>query len=176
MMAKEIFHGRYTAQIDGDFVVFMIGARASIRQVFKNFWVGQSFNAMVNELNADSESGFLGGESFVRMLPFESILVSYWRSFDALERFARDRENLHYPAWIRFYKEIGANSDYGIWHETYMIRAGEYECIYGNMPKFGLGNVRGVQHVSLKEASRARNRSGKDDQPETVADIEAVMS
>ncbi len=175
-MAKQIYHGRYTAQLEGDFVVFLIGARIPFIHIFKNAWVGNSFNEMVRELKADPDSGYLGGESFFRFFPVENILISYWRSFDDLERFSRARDNLHYPAWLRFYKDIGANSDYGIWHETYMIRAGEYECIYGNMPQFGLGKAKQAQHSSLRDASRARQRSGNDDKPETVEDIDAILS
>jgi hypothetical protein len=29
----------------------------------------------------------------------------------------------------------------GIWHETYEIAPGQYENVYVNMPKFGLGKV-----------------------------------
>ncbi len=44
----------------------------------------------------------------------------------------------------------------GIWHETYLVRAGEYEAIYGNMPPFGLG--RAGRLVPLAEAKTARDR------------------
>jgi hypothetical protein len=27
----------------------------------------------------------------------------------------------------------------GIWHETYLVRDGEYETVYNNMPETGLG-------------------------------------
>ena len=30
------------------------------------------------------------------------------------------------------------SGDVGIWHETYLVRAGGYEAIYGNMPRIGL--------------------------------------
>ena len=39
------------------------------------------------------------------------------------------------------------HGDIGIWHETFRVRAGEYEAIYGNMPRFGLaaaGEHRGL--------------------------------
>ena len=44
----------------------------------------------------------------------------------------------------------------GIWHETYLVRAGEYEAIYGNMPPFGLGKAGRL--VPLSESSSARHR------------------
>jgi hypothetical protein len=58
-----------------------------------------------------------------------------------LEAYAKDREGLHYPAWKRFNTKIKSNGDVGIWHETYKVRAGEYECIYNNMPPYGLGKI-----------------------------------
>ena len=167
-MANPIYHGRYTAQIDGDFVVFLIGARFRVRDLLRARWVGAAMGEMQQELFARPETGFLGGENYFRVFPIETMLMSYWRSFDDLERFSRDRNEAHYPAWIRFYKEIGLKDTIGIWHETYMVRAGEYECIYGNMPQFGLGAAREVRHVSMKDASRARQRSGQDDKPETI--------
>jgi hypothetical protein len=44
----------------------------------------------------------------------------------------------------------------GIWHETYLVRAGEYEAIYGNMPPFGLGKAGRLRPLS--ESSTARGR------------------
>jgi hypothetical protein len=66
-------------------------------------------------------------------------IVQYWRSFEDLARFARDGEEPHLPAWKEFNQAVRASGDVGIWHETYKIRAGDYECIYGNMPRMGLG-------------------------------------
>ncbi len=37
----------------------------------------------------------------------DTLLMSYWRSFDDLEHFSRDRNEAHYLAWIRFYKAVG---------------------------------------------------------------------
>jgi hypothetical protein len=40
--------------------------------------------------------------------------------------------------------------------ETYLVRAGEYEAIYGNMPPFGLGKASRL--VPLADAKTARDR------------------
>lgn len=40
--------------------------------------------------------------------------------------------------WRRFNRAVRASGDVGIWHETFKIRADEYEAVYGNMPVFGL--------------------------------------
>ena len=34
-----------------------------------------------------------------------------------------------------------ARGDVGIWHETYLVKAGNYEAIYSGMPEYGLGKV-----------------------------------
>jgi hypothetical protein len=67
------------------------------------------------------------------------MIVQYWRSFEDLERFARDPDLLHIRAWTAFNKAVRASGDVGIWHETFKVRAGEYEAIYNNMPRIGLG-------------------------------------
>ena len=82
----EIRQGRWTAEIEGDFVVFLIGARI-------NRW---------------------------------------WQP-------------------IRTVRDLG-----GIWHETFLVRDGEYEAVYGNMPPRGLGKVGTL--VPAAESSRARTR------------------
>jgi hypothetical protein len=45
----------------------------------------------------------------------------------------------------------------GIWHETYVVPAGSYECIYSDMPAFGLGAATGVIPVSQR-GERAAER------------------
>lgn len=175
-MNNSVFNGRYTANIEGDFVVFLIGARFRLKDLIRARWLGDAMGAMQRELFAHPTSGFLGGENYFRFFPIETMLVSYWRSFDDLERYSRDKDNEHYPAWLRFYKEVGLNSNIGIWHETYMVHANEYECIYGNMPKFGLGNARTVQHINVKDKTHARDRSGQNNEPETLDAPDVVMS
>ena len=34
-----------------------------------------------------------------------------------------------------------SRGDVGIWHETYLVRAGEYENVYSGIPPHGLGRV-----------------------------------
>lgn len=51
---------------------------------------------------------------------------------------------------------MGRDPRSGIWHETFLVRAGEYEAIYGNMPPHGIGKAAGL--VSLREDSTARGR------------------
>ena len=44
-----------------------------------------------------------------------------------------------------------------IWHETYRVRAGEYECVYSGMPPFGLAKASStVDAVGQLESARGR--------------------
>jgi hypothetical protein len=144
---------RVTAQIDGDFVVFLIGMRINkLWKVHKWLPVVRAMRAMIRELEARPESGFLG---HVMTL---GVIVQYWRSFEHLEAYARDQNQLHWPAWIDFNRRVGGSrADVGIWHETYKVRAGEYECVYSGMPPFGLAKAsRSTDAVGHLESARGR--------------------
>lgn len=134
----EIIPKRVCAELDGEFVVFLIGMR--INKPWK-FWrwglVAAAMPRMLIELARQPELGLLHARSH---FGFPGIMsVQYWRSFEALEAYAKNRDAAHLPAWQAFNKAIGSNGDVGIWHETYVIKAGAYENIYNNMPPFGLG-------------------------------------
>ena len=148
----------YTAQIEGDFVVFLIGARInSWRKLTKMAWIGQANSAMYRTLEANPDYGYLGGEGFSRNWFRESINITYWRSYEHVERFARSKDDPHLEAWRRFNKEIASDGSFGIWHETYQVKAGGYECVYGNMPIFGLAKA--AAHLPMagrKQTSRGR--------------------
>jgi hypothetical protein len=47
--------------------------------------------------------------------------------------------------------------DVGIWHETYKVRAGEYEAIYSGMPPYGLGKI-GARSTLSGTTDSARQR------------------
>jgi hypothetical protein len=58
-------------------------------------------------------------------------IVQYWRSFDHLEAFVNDTSNPHAAAWRNYWKRVDTSPRTGIWHETYLVRAGEYELVPG---------------------------------------------
>lgn len=128
---------RVTARIEGDFVVFLIGMRINKPwKVHKWLPVFRAMPAMIRELERRPESGFLGH------IFGPTVIVQYWRSFEHLEAYARDHDRLHWPAWVDFNQRVGkSRGDVGIWHETYQVRAGEYECVYSGMPLFGLARA-----------------------------------
>jgi hypothetical protein len=134
---SKIFDGRYTARPDKPVVLFLIGMRFNNLLAFRRwFHVASAMPKMLAELHKAPESGFLWERTHVswRMITSQQ----YWRSFDDLLAYAHDKEGVHFPAWATFNRMIGQDGSVGIWHETYLIEPGKSECIYGNMPLFGL--------------------------------------
>lgn len=149
---------RVTAKIDGDFVVFLIGMRINKPwKLHKWLPVFQAMPRMIRELEARPESGFLGHIASL------GVIVQYWRSFEHLEAYGRDHNQLHWPAWVDFNRSVGASrGDVGIWHETYRVREGEYECVYSGMPPFGLAKAGAtVEAVGPLESARGRLEATK---------------
>ncbi len=165
-MAK-INKERLTADVEGDFVVFLIGMRINkLWKMHKWLPVAMAMPKMLAELAADPESGFLGAQQAI-LSPRMPVVIQYWRSFEHLERYARSKDAVHYPAWVKFNKRIGSGGDVGIWHETYAVAAGQYECVYNNMPSFGLGKA-SVLVPAAGYRSSAAGRIGRPEQGEGV--------
>ncbi|WP_313898464.1 monooxygenase family protein [Lederbergia sp. NSJ-179] len=63
----------------------------------------------------------------------------------------------HLNAWKNFNQKVGNNGAVGIYHETYELKSGHYESVYGNMPLYGLGKA--MTHIPIsKKNITARNR------------------
>jgi hypothetical protein len=151
----EVAGRRMTAEIEGDFVVFLIGARLSKLQLVQGFMdLGgrRGMRHMLDYLVARPEKGLLAYEMG---LP---TIVQYWRSFEQLEAFAKDKDDPHLDIWRQYWRRVGRSSRTGIWHETFLVRAGQYEAVYGNMPPHGLGKAGRL--VPVSESSSARERLG----------------
>ena len=130
---------RMAGKLDGDFVVFLIGMRVNRWwKILRWLRVALAMPRMIKELTAHPELGFLGAEQWFGRT---TIMLQYWRSSEALLAYARSRSAEHLPAWRAFNKLVGTNGDVGIWHETYPVRAGQYENVYVNMPRFGLAKA-----------------------------------
>ena len=108
-----IYPGRFTAQIEGPLVVFLIGMRIN-RPLALHKWVpvAREMGPMLSSLYKDPDSGFLGGELIFYLGGVGQI--QYWRSTEDLERFARDPKEPHLSAWKRFNKAIGKDGGVGI--------------------------------------------------------------
>ncbi|MCI0399797.1 MAG: DUF4188 domain-containing protein [Gammaproteobacteria bacterium] len=153
-----IIRGRYTAERNDPFVVFLIGIRVnSFWAIHKWYPTFKAMRPMLTTLFKNPEKGLLGTHTWFSWR--ELMLVQYWRSFDDLERFARDSSDPHLSAWKRFNQMVGSDGSVGIWHETYLVQAKQYECVYGNMPIFGL--ARATRHVpAIGDLETARLRLG----------------
>ena len=120
---------RLTAEIEGDFVVFLIGARFNSKlqlgRSLLDLGGRRGMKHMLDYLVAHPEKGLLAYEMG---LP---TIVQYWR-------------------------RVGRTSRTGIWHETFLVKEGQYEAVYGNMPPHGLGKAGRL--VPVSESSSARSR------------------
>ena len=84
----DVQQGRWTAEIDGDFVVFLIGAMAhdpvgspeATRLLM-------TMSDMLGELLSDPSKGLLAFSTYGTAAN-GAVLIQYWRSFDALEAYA----------------------------------------------------------------------------------------
>ena len=154
-----IFPGRYTAQTDEPFVVFLIGMRINrFFQFSKWMQVAKAMPPMISELKKHSELGLLHVETILYWRGIGSI--QYWRSFEHLHAYAHAKTGLHLPAWAEFNRRIGNSGAVGIWHETFQVQPGDHEAIYANMPKFGL--AAGLNHQPVKgrlDTARGRMKS-----------------
>ena len=133
--------GRFTVVRDEPFVVFLIGMRVN-HWWLAPLWVpiAMAMPRMLAELQADPGSGLLGVESYFGRT---TLMVQYWRSVEDLHRYAHAKDKAHVPAWRGFVQRITQGA-VGVWHETYVVRPGSYECVYVNMPAFGLGKAVGT--------------------------------
>jgi hypothetical protein len=160
-----IQRGRQLAEIDGDFVVVLHGARISLLHPLRS-WVDLGsrrggMKAMLDHLLAHPEKGLLG---YTMGFP---VMVQYWRSFEHLQAFAHSHEAIHRDTVRRYYARrlrrtggVGTSgfrpADTGIWHETFLVRSGEYEAIYTDMPVFGLGKAGRLKPAHVSSTARRR--------------------
>jgi len=150
---------RMTAEIDGDFVVFLIGLRLNKPWKIHKWWpLAMAMPRMLKELRAQPELGLLG------CIQTTTVMVQYWRSFEHLEAYAKNKDAAHLPVWKAFNQSVGrSREDVGIWHETYLVQANSFESVYSGMPPFGLGLAgRLVPATGSKETARARLQRNTD--------------
>lgn len=158
-MDQHVFAGRYTANIHEESVtVFLIGMRANrwwrMGRVFR---IASRMPPMLRHLATHPDAGLL---SFQQWLGRTTILVSYWRSPEHLQRFAADRDAPHLEPWREFQRQFSGSGDVGIWHETYQVPAADVETIYTDMPLFGLAKATSHELIGAGK-NTARQRLGR---------------
>lgn len=156
MARNSVQPGRFTAEMDGDFVVFVIGMRFNrLWKVHRWLPPFMAMPRMLRELAAHPDKGLLGAR-----LSFggrTTTMIQYWRSFEHLEAFAKNPADPHLPAWRAFNAKVGASGDVGVYHETYRVGPGQHESIYANMPVMGLADAgRSVAVGRRTESARER--------------------
>jgi hypothetical protein len=163
-----INRGRYQPEIapGREPVLFLVGMR--INHPLR-FWtwlpVVRAMTSMISELMRNRDLGLLRApRTFVSGRVIQ--VQQYWESFEHLERYARNAERRHLPAWRRFNARVRDNGAVGIYHETYRIRPGGWEAIYGNRPDFGLAAATSVVPVaSGRSAAQRLGDRDSDTQP-----------
>jgi hypothetical protein len=161
-LGAKVFPGRFTADTDEPFVVFIVGMR--FNKILSPKWFAgvKAFDKMYRALMSDPELGFLGAEKILYWRG--SGQIQYWRSMEHLERFARGVDGTHVPAWKHYNQIVRTSGTVGVWHETYIMEPGKAEAIYANMPEFGLGKV--LDHVpAIGHRETARRRLGGQNEP-----------
>lgn len=159
---SKVVPGRYTAQMEDSFVVFMIGMRINkLWAVHKWLPVFMAMPGMIKELYMNRDLGFKNGHMYRSGRTV--CLIQYWNSFEELEYYARKGEK-HLKAWREFNRRIGTDGTVGIFHETYIIPKGNYESVYNNMPVFGLAKA-GVHIPAVGRKETAGRRLGRDSEP-----------
>jgi hypothetical protein len=71
---------------------------------------------------------------------------------------------------MRFNRNVGSNGDVGIWHETFLVRNGAYECVYNNMPRFGLAKA-GDHMPATGKRETATGRMGLTEGDDAPVDV-----
>ncbi len=158
-----VVRGRFTARTDEPFVVFIIGMRIN-KPLAVRKWLPtlRAMGPMLKELYRHPEKGFLGTQFF--FYGRGPAILQYWRSLEDLEKFARDPDDPHLPAWQRFNRTVGSDGAVGIFHETYIVEPGNYEAIYSNMPEFGLAKAtEHVRAIGGRETARRRLMRGENE-------------
>ncbi len=151
---------RTMADINEPLVLFLIGMRINtLWRVWEWLPSFLAMGPMIVELYKNPELGFLSART--EMAGRTITVIQYWKSFEALEAYAANSERKHRPAWTAFYKRATSGTGaVGIYHETDVIRPGEVESLYVDMPNgFGLGGAVGMKPVTPKTET-ARERKG----------------
>jgi len=156
-----IIDEQVTAELDDGFVVFRLGMRInSFWKVHEWIPILRAATSMIDEIDADPETGFLAVERRLGIRNLE--LIQYWRSFEALRTYALDPEFSHAPSMRETLERMEETDAVGIWHETYIVDDDSYETLYYNAPPTGLGKA-GTLHRAEGAKRTAAGRLGVTD-------------
>lgn len=161
---------RRMAEVREPVTVFLVGMRINaLRRPRAWVPVARAMGPMLAELFRDPGLGMLGART--EWSGRTITVVSYWRSFDRLEAYARSTDHVHRSAWTAFYKRAAAaRGAVGLFHETYTMAPGQVESLYVDMPEgFGLGGAVGSVTVSGAMAAARQRLEGEPRQADDAA-------
>lgn len=139
------FPGRYTGRVNQATALFLIGMRVNtLRGALLAPRLVTAMTSMQHYLTTTPEAGYLWGANWFGRT---TMLFSYWRNAEDVQRFASNAEAPHLEPWRRFVRDVGDSKEIGVWHELFTLTAGNYESVYVNMPAFGLGAAGTHQRV-----------------------------
>jgi hypothetical protein len=154
--------GRMTADATEGVTVFLIGMRINNFRALRSWWpVFRAMPRMLRELSQDQGSGLLGYRLRLGS-PRDFEVIQYWESPEKLLGYAAAPERQHRPAWAAFNRHARAGRGHvGIWHETYVVPAGGHECIYADMPPYGLAAATAVVPVARRGEQAAERLAAR---------------
>ncbi|AUG82192.1 hypothetical protein CFP65_7621 [Kitasatospora sp. MMS16-BH015] len=157
--------GRVTAAHEGDIVVFHIGMRFNNFRAVRSWWpVFTAMPRMLAELEKHPAAGMLGYRT--QLSPPRGLeIVQYWESREKLLAFAAATDRTHRPAWAAFNRAVHqGHGKVGIYHETFLVPAGNFETIYYEMPAHGLAAATGHLPVGRRGESAAERLDRREEQ------------
>ncbi|MFG3253473.1 monooxygenase family protein [Streptomyces sp. NPDC048172] len=102
------------------------------------------------ELRAGPAAGLLGAR-FALGGPRDFAVVQHWRSTEELFAYASAPGREHRPVWAAFNRQVRkSRGSVGIWHETYRVPSDGFECVYVDMPPYGLAAAYGTAPVATR--------------------------
>lgn len=113
-------------------------------------------NRAAADLGQAPDLGFLGAQTLMGAKgPW---VVQYWKSVEHLYAYAQMKDHRHVPAWRAFNQAARQHPGaVGIWHETYVVPAGNIETVYSNGANVGLAAATGAVPVERRgRGARAR--------------------
>lgn len=156
-MRDKVQLGRRTATPDGEVVVFLVGMRVNHLWA-PHRWLPVFFAmpAMLRELVRDPSAGLLHHQLLTGS-PRTYFVVQYWESKEKLLAYAQSPDREHRTWWGRINRYARDSKGHvGIWHETYLVPAGHFESLYGDMPAHGLGKAHGTAPIAAGVGARDR--------------------
>jgi hypothetical protein len=162
-MAK-VSPGRFTAHIEGPFVVFRLGIRInSSLLLWKWFPTLRALVPILRILLLSDAPGLLGTFSIFYLSSGRGI-IQYWRSLEELEQFVLSQESPYREFWRRYHQSPGSDGSVGVWYEMFLVESKRYEVVYDNMPVSGLAAAsEHVPAVGRRETARRRLGRGYND-------------